>query len=520
MLIRITKWYGDRHSRTGRSAKADRPTEKMGKTPTEKMDTVDAATDTAFDLFIKIGFDTQRAQKKLLPQADKTMKQIQKQMTRPLTAISMANMPRMATALGLALSLGACDVPFVPLVQNQPVPGHSAGNTGSENEAFLTLARRMASQGNHAAAIPLFRQAMKRAPISSAPRVGLGESLMALGRYDEAIYSLSGALNADSRNPQALTALGTSYLVLNRPEIAIEKFRAAESNGGWDATLYSGLAVAYDLVGNHAAALSAFERGLTKYPDDMELIGNMGLSMALAGDAHEGAALLEDVVKQPSASAAHRQNLALAYVMAGNTQKAVRMASIDLDPSMARQTVAEFTTLAAMNHQNRVHTLLYGQTNPDHDLEQVANRDLKTEGTHDAVRIAAAERVIGVPALPEPEPMPEPTPEPVVELPPLMDSVGWAVQIAAYRKAEEVMAGWHELHEKYKDVIGHLDPRRSEVNFGEHDGPGPRGFYYRLNAGPLKDFNAAREVCDKLHGLGGSCWIRPPERSEGRLPKK
>ena len=428
---------------------------------------------------------------------------------------------RMATALALVLALGACSATAMQFRSNKQA-SVSAGNTSSENETFLTLARRMASQGNHAAAIPLYRQAMKRAPLSSAPRVGLGESLMALGRYDEAIYSLTGAFNSDSKNPQALTALGTSYLVLNRPEMAIENFRSAESHGGWDGTLYSGLAIAYDLIGNHDAAMAAFERGLTKHPDDMELIGNMGLSMALAGDALEGAALLEDVVKQPAASAAHRQNLALAYVMAGDTTKAVRMASIDMDPSMARQTVAEFTTLAAMAHQHRVHTLLYGQTNPDHDLEQVANRDLKTEGTHDAVRVAAAERVIGVPEIPAPLPMPEPTPEPapVVELPPLMDSVGWAVQIAAYRKAEEVMPGWHELHERYKDVIGHLDPRRSEVDFGAHDGPGPRGFYYRLNAGPLKDFNAAREVCDELHSRGGSCWIRPPERSEGRLPKK
>jgi len=450
------------------------------------------------------------------------MTQMKKQMTTPPTAFSMAATPRMATALGLALTLSACDVPFGQLTYNQQVPGHTAGNTGSENEAFLTLARRMADAGNHAAAIPLFRQAMKRAPLSSAPRVGLGESLMALGRYDEALYTLTGAQNTDSRNPQILTALGTSYLVLNRPEMAIEKFKAAETHGGWDGTLYSGLAVAYDLIGNHDAALAAFERGLAKHPDDMELISNMGLSMALAGDALEGAVLLEDIVKQPSASAAHRQNLALAYVMSGDTHKAVRMASIDMDPAMARQTVAEFTTLAAMPHQNRVHSLLYGQTNPDHDLEQVANRNLNTEGTHDAVRIAAAERVIGVPATPEPLPIPEPEPEPapVVELPPLMDSVGWAVQIAAYRKAEEVMAGWRELYEKYKDVIGHLDPRRSEVDFGEHDGPGPRGFYYRLNAGPLKDFNAAREVCDELHGRGGSCWIRPPERAEGRLPSK
>ena len=92
------------------------------------------------------------------------------------------------------------------------------------------------------------------------------------------------------------------------------------------------------------------------------------------------------------------------------------------------------------------------------------------------------------------------------------------MQIAAYRYGREVVKGWEELKDLYRDIIGHLEPRRSEVNFGPREETGPKGFYYRLNAGPLSGFEEAKEICSRLIIAGGECWIRPPEPIEGKLP--
>ena len=158
-------------------------------------------------------------------------------------------------------------------------------------------------------------------------------------------------------------------------------------------------------------------------------------------------------------------------------------------------------------------TLLFGFSNDRYDREHPAN--FVVEGT-DETKMDAVDRLI---EKPEPEPEPVPEPEPEIEIPPMIEPEGWAVQIAAYRFAKEVMPGWRLLKKKYESIIGHLEPRRSEKDFGAHMEKGPKGFFFRLNAGPLESFSAALEICQKLEAAGGECWIRPPESAEGKLPQ-
>ncbi|GER06084.1 hypothetical protein JCM17843_03940 [Kordiimonadales bacterium JCM 17843] len=89
--------------------------------------------------------------------------------------------------------------------------------------------------------------------------------------------------------------------------------------------------------------------------------------------------------------------------------------------------------------------------------------------------------------------------------------------MAAYRTKDQLIRGQKYYWDKYRIILEPLEPRRSEVDFGERKAP-PGGFFYRLNAGPLRDLQQAREVCADLKAAGAPCWIRPPEPVEGRLP--
>ena len=108
---------------------------------------------------------------------------------------------------------------------------------------------------------------------------------------------------------------------------------------------------------------------------------------------------------------------------------------------------------------------------------------------------------------------------PITQLPPLLNNEGYALQIAAYRKADQLVEGWNILHKRYADLIGTLSPRRSEVDFGKRN-KDPKGFFYRLNAGPLTTFEEAKVLCDQIISRGGPCWVRSPEPAEGHLPKE
>jgi len=119
---------------------------------------------------------------------------------------------------------------------------------------------------------------------------------------------------------------------------------------------------------------------------------------------------------------------------------------------------------------------------------------------------------------PEPEPAPVEQAEDDNGVPALLGPEGWALQIAAYRTKEELRPGWEKLKAKYFDIIGGLEPRRSEIDFGNRDTP-PTGYFYRLNAGPLTSYEEARDACKKIQELGTDCWVRPPEVTEGDLPE-
>lgn len=385
---------------------------------------------------------------------------------------------------------------------------YAAADAGGD-EALLSIADRMASRGQNAAAAALYRQAFSEG--EGAPAlIGLGRSLMAIGRYAEAEEALLIARGRNSRLPEVYLALGEVNLAYSRADLALENFDQALALQS-SARGLSARAIALDALGRHGEALEAHDRAVAMGGEDANLLSNMALSHALHDDSARAIALLERIVATPAAEAQHRQNLVLAYVFAGETQKALDMASVDLDRASAFETVAYFQELASLTADERVKALLFGAQAPERDLSDVAVLVLP----NDEGRKAAAKKLVTEPE-PEPEPEPMPEPEPV-GLPPLLDAEGWSVQIAAYRKADQIIAGQKYYWETFADILGPFAPRRSEVDFGDRDAP-PRGFFYRLNAGSLKDYDEAAGICAKLKAVGAPCWIRPPEPKEGRLP--
>ena len=411
---------------------------------------------------------------------------------------------------GTLLSACSSSAATIPQKAIQPTP---VGQSGS----LLSLGESFYEQGNPNGAIPLLHASLSSPDNRSRAEYLLGKSYMAIGEYQNAIEHLTKAATKNPNQPDVYLALGQVYLILKIHDLSQTSFQTAKDlavNGSPEkARAYSGLGINAALKGNNVEATNIFNEGMAHHQNNLELKGNRGLFFAVSGQPEFAIDELTHIVLMPDATRQHRQNLALAYAFAGNAEKAWQIASIDLDPQQAREALAYYQTLRGLAENDRMQMLIYGQAHPRTDREETANlMEASYNGT------GAAQRLL---AKPEPEPIPKP--EPVVEipgLPPLMEAHGWAVQIAAYRTAEEIIRGWEILSTKYADIIGNLEPRRSEVEFGERVENGRRGFYYRLYAGPLAGFSESKMVCDALIAAGGDCWIRPPEPTEGSLPPK
>jgi len=404
-----------------------------------------------------------------------------------------------------------------------------------EGSSLQFLADAMAAQGKYDAAIPLYRRAHTLHPRSAGPLFGLGTSLAALGANSEAAEALQAAHDRSEKDPAITAKLADVYMAMNRPELALPLYEQALVRDPSNAAALNGKAVALDATGDHSGAQTAYEAGLAAHPDNLKLESNLGLSLALNGNSGEAVQMLEDVATDPKAGPSERQNLALAYALAGRDDDASKIASIDFDPVTVDENLAYFSEIKSMSPDARTRAMLVGAREPKQNTDAPANF---AYGHDEDQAKATINRLVGKPSASiEPVEPPEQHAEqqakiepavvtaqpmqtaPITQVPPLLGNEGYALQIAAYRKADQLIEGWNILHKRYQDLIGTLSPRRSEVDFGKRN-KNPKGVFYRLNAGPLTTFEEAKVLCDQIVSRGGPCWVRSPEPSEGHLPGK
>ena len=433
-------------------------------------------------------------------------------------AILRAFKPLVASCGGILLA--ACS--YANAVPQEVTAAH-ASPAAKVPGGLMTIAAEMAAKGDHEGAIPLFRHAAAttRTPESLT---GLADSLLAMGNLDAA-YRILGDLIADQSTPLpggTYYSYGKAALALGNFSAALDGFSRAATMLPGDPRPKSGKAIALAATGRIVEAIAALNGA-----DDPSSLSNKALILAAIGSTEAAIDILEPLLRSGRAQARNRQNLAMAYLLSGQEQRAFQVARLDLDGASVNETFTFYRGLASLSPAERMQALVTGTIDPEWTKAEVANLSLEeTEG-----RQLAAQRMVAIEPKPEPKPTPKvaeapkPAPEKVVtpanyqpgDVPPLLEPEGWALQIGAYRSLKRLTAGWGILYERNIDILKDIPPRRSEVDFGSRT-EGPSGFYFRLNAGPLKTLAEARVLCTELRKRGTSCWIRPPEVSEGKLP--
>ena len=75
------------------------------------------------------------------------------------------------------------------------------------------------------------------------------------------------------------------------------------------------------------------------------------------------------------------------------------------------------------------------------------------------------------------------------------------VQLAAGKSEASVQKEWAALQKAHPDLLGPLSLHIERVD------KGASGVFYRLQAGPLADKNAAKELCAGLKQKGQDCLV-------------
>jgi tetratricopeptide (TPR) repeat protein len=299
-----------------------------------------------------------------------------------------------------------------------------------------------------------------------------GYKALSEGNYHDAETYLNSALDANPSNPYALLNMGVVYENTQRLDQAREMYARvvlidpqSEAKESTDEGMVG--APLAEIARQNLVRLNA----RTKVPEDSPQFST-------------GAARL-DILEQ----------LLEAGLISAN-EFAARAPSKD-DPRLPQNEVLP----PASKIVNRLASLeLYRQT------ELISNR------AYDFERSALLDALLPIAPAPAPAPTataPEATSAPEVLVPtqtsaappaPATSSGDMRVHIASYSSVEDAKLGWAELQQTHEDLLGPLSLDIAEVDLGPD-----QGIYYRVQACPVGDVEAAKALCAQLESREHYC---------------
>lgn len=215
--------------------------------------------------------------------------------------------------------------------------------------ALMRAGEASRKRGDYAAAAAFYRRAQNAEPKNIEPLIGLGEALVSAGVGRESADAFRKALTMDPNNPRALRGLGNALIAQDQADLAIAEFEKAITVDPKDYRAYNGLGVAHDSLADHAKAQEYYYAGLEIAPDDVTLRNNLGLSLAFAGYYKGAVEILRPLALRPGATARDRQNLALAYGLAGDVAQAKKFARMDMDSREVERNLSYYAALRSMS---------------------------------------------------------------------------------------------------------------------------------------------------------------------------
>ncbi len=254
--------------------------------------------------------------------------------------------------MAIIATLAACAYdPYIDNVRSPPAEtgARTAGEAGALTGPAAALQRvgdQTRARGDLATAVTMYRRVADIAPFNPQPYLAMGDTLLALGAYNDATKAYHDAISRGA-TVDAYRGLGNALIGQGQPGLALTQFDEAIRRAGDDVRGYSGKGVALDMLGDYAAAQRVYRRALEIDSDNKTVLNNLGLSLAFSGAPQEAIDLLLPVALDPEATPRHRQNLALAYGLAGNMPEAAKIARMDLDEESVQKNLAYYQLLRA-----------------------------------------------------------------------------------------------------------------------------------------------------------------------------
>jgi tetratricopeptide (TPR) repeat protein len=201
------------------------------------------------------------------------------------------------------------------------------------DQALLDAAEKMMKQGDLVSATVLYKRAVNAHPDSVSSLKGLAKLYEAQDKPREALETWRAIVALDENSAEAHRGMGRDMMAMGLYPKAIESLKRSHEIGGEDDLKTVNLLAMAQLRGGQPNDAIATLEEAVKSNDDLATKNNLGFAYVMAGELNKAIPLLEEVSKNPKATSQQRQNLALAYGLAGREEDARAIALQDLPPA-------------------------------------------------------------------------------------------------------------------------------------------------------------------------------------------
>jgi Flp pilus assembly protein TadD len=203
--------------------------------------------------------------------------------------------------------------------------------------------------------------------LASSPRdlealLGAGQAALDVGDANAALGFYARAEEVSPSNGRVKAGLGSSLVMIERPDDALRLFAQAVAMGVPEAAVARDRGLAYDLRGDSRRAQHDYALAMTRGRDD-ELVRRYALSMGISGDRAGAMALLDPLLRKQDQGAWR----ARAFIMAmnGDVAGANGVARQLMVPAMANAMSPLLSRLASLNPAERAHAINFGTVPAD-----------------------------------------------------------------------------------------------------------------------------------------------------------
>lgn len=231
----------------------------------------------------------------------------------------------------------------------------------SKSAQLLRVGEATAEGGDLASALNLFQRAASTRPDWAPAHLKVGETALALGQASVAASAYETAFDLTPEDAQAGLGLGKALITLDDPTKAEQTFRRVLELEPDNPSAFNGLGVALDMQSKHDAAQAQYREGLKRDPENLSLHNNYGLSLALMGAFDDAIRVLGQAATDPAAGPRSRQNLALAFGLKGDDERARQMGLIDLPPQQVESNLKRYAELRALSENARARAVYTGK---------------------------------------------------------------------------------------------------------------------------------------------------------------